>query len=289
MDGEMMMPTFKNLYLLKKCGNKLHIDYCYSSADKPNLIFCCTPICSVVEFRRCYVPFVELGFNVFAIDFTGVGKSEGDMKDFSVDNIIDDFEIIIEYIQSLNDKPVFVFGDTGIGGIIAQYFVASTRKISGFAQFGNAIYRDIPNFKYHRWLIKILYAVINLVSKLFPKLYIPFPIPKYSGYNEVKDNSFYTTHLKRNPKIFHVSINLIKSLMYMLWDKKSYLKENISVPTLVFKTLYDRYFPPDYFDRYYQNLLCTKKMIEIEDVHNSYFFYPDLFAKEVAFWFMEQT
>ena len=77
--------------------------------------------------------------------------------------------------------------------------------------------------------------------------------------------------------------------MYILWDKKSYLKENISVPTLVFKTLYDRYFPPDYFDRYYQNLLCTKKMIEIEDVHNSYFFYPDLFAKEVAFWFMEQT
>jgi len=283
------MDDFRNMYLENNSPNKIYIDYHYQSLNEMNIIFCCTPICSVIEFRKCYEPFIHFGFNVFAIDFSGVGQSDGEMEHFSVNSVMDNFECLVKYIRSLNDHPIFMFGDTGIGGIFAQYFISITNEISAFAQFGNAVYRNMSPLKCPNWLVNIIYPILGVTSRLFPALNVPFSIPKYSGYNEDKDNNFYVEQKKRNPKIFHVNINLIQALMYMLWDKKSSIRSNIVIPTLVFKTLYDRYFSSEYFDEYYENLKCIKKMIVIEDVHNSYFFYPDLFAREVADWYVDNV
>ncbi|RDU25200.1 alpha/beta hydrolase [Anaerosacchariphilus polymeriproducens] len=69
--------------------------------------------------------------------------------------------------------------------------------------------------------------------------------------------------------------------------KNSLLKVPISCPALVFKTLHDRYFSKEYFERYYKALTCEKKLVEVNDVHNSYFMNPDPFMKEIASWVKE--
>lgn len=38
------------------------------------------------------------------------------------------------------------------------------------------------------------------------------------------------------------------------------------------------------FDRYYNALTCEKRLVEIEDTHNSYFIAPKAFMKEIAEW-----
>ncbi|MBQ5675839.1 MAG: alpha/beta hydrolase [Lachnospiraceae bacterium] len=65
---------------------------------------------------------------------------------------------------------------------------------------------------------------------------------------------------------------------------ESMLKMEITCPTLVFKTLHDRYFPKEYFDCYYASLQCEKKLVEINDTHNSYFIHPEPFMREIASW-----
>jgi len=59
------------------------------------------------------------------------------------------------------------------------------------------------------------------------------------------------------------------------------------MPTLVFKTLHDRYFRPSFFDSYYSNLNCKKKLIEFNNTHNSYYLYSKDFCKAVYEWFSE--
>lgn len=276
------MTYFKSLYLNTQLGSRLFIDYYNAGADKPNLIFCWTnlEVGTVTEFRKCYEPFIAYGYNIFAMDFTGRGK-----EPFSEKSLTDDFQCLLGHIRSLNSNPIFVFGDTGIGGIWGQYVVSSSKGISGFAQFGCAVHRNVSPLGYSKGVIAFIYPILTGLAKLFPKVMLTLSIPKYSGYHAKEDNNFYRDMIEKHPNAFKTSFSYVKTLMYVLWDKKSPIRNELTIPTLVFKTMHDRYFPTQYFDMYYEHLRGPKKLVKIDDVHNSYFFYPVLFAKEVAEWF----
>ncbi len=49
-------------------------------------------------------------------------------------------------------------------------------------------------------------------------------------------------------------------------NESSELVNKITCPTPVPKTLHDRYFTHEHFDRYYESLHCEKKLVEINDV-----------------------
>lgn len=266
-------------------GAKLFVDCITSQESRGNVIFCCTPVCSVKEVRRCYQPIAESGFNVYALDFSGMGESEGDIRNLSTQGICDDFDSVVNYIMTQSNEPIFLFGDTGIGGLIAQYYASYTEQISGFAQFGCAIYKDASPLNISKTMLTVIYPVVSALSQIAPRLNFNFTAPKYSGYHADIDNGFYDKMLKRNPKFFSMNIKLIKAIMDIICSRNSFIRKGITVPTLVFKTMHDRYFPRTYFDGYYEKLNCSKKLIEIDDVHNSYYFYPDIFAAHVVDWF----
>lgn len=264
-------------------GNKLFVDQYIIAKDAPNLIFICTPIVSVTDFQVCYQPFTDYGFNVFAFDFSGVGKSEGNAAAMNKETIYDDFISVVKYIKARSDAPLLVFGNTGTGGIIAQELMHYLEDITAFAQFGVCIYGDLSPFGMPGWIGKPAHKFLNLMSKLFPKKKITFNPPAYHGFHADLDNNFYKEWLQKDPDFFKVNFSFPALLMGIFSGRREL---NIKVPTLVFKTNHDRYFSKAYFDKYYQSLTCPKKLVEIDDVHNSYYFYPELIAKEVSEWFL---
>ncbi len=80
-------------------------------------------------------------------------------------------------------------------------------------------------------------------------------------------------------------MSIMSSFLECIVSEKSILKKGVHCPTLVFKTTHDRYFKADYFDKYYNHLTCEKKLVEIEDVHNSYLIEPDVFCRQAVEWF----
>lgn len=283
------MGKFDGIYILNSNGDKIFADQYFNHGNQYNLIFCCTPIVTVTKVKKCYEPFCQYGFNVYAIDFTGIGKSEGDIATFSGESIINDFNSCINYIKKLGDKPIFIFGDTGIGGIFAQYFISITDEIKAFAQYGVGIYGDISPLKYPSIMIKSLYPLVKFMSKTFPKMKVSMSIPNYRGFNAELDNKFYEHLIKEDPSVFRTNIRILDTLLRFFLEKNSKLKMKHKVPTLVFKTMHDRYYSASYFDQYYHGLIGEKKLFTIDDVHNSYYFHADLIAKEVADWFISHA
>ncbi len=247
-----------------------------------NIIVTHTPIFSTEYIFDVYSNLSNYGANIFAIDFTCTGKSLGEPKDFSLNTVVKDFEEVIDYIKTNYSDDIHVYGSTGIGGIFAQYAICSGVNVKSFAQFACANYGDTEMFK----MPKIVAKVVLSILKLFPNANIPFKEPKYTGYRAKEDDDVYRKLEEKLPNFRKTKASVLAALIESVVSKDSNLQNNIICPTLVFKTLHDRYFPPEHFDKYYSSLRCSKRLIKIDDVHNSYIINSDKFCFEVYDWFV---
>ncbi len=248
-----------------------------------NIIVTHTPIVSTLEMQQAYEPLIELGVNVFAFDFSGTGKSGGKEKDFSRDSIVKDMDAVVDYIETNYSSNIHVFGNTGIGGMFAQYYVSSSNRIKSFAQFACVDYKNTAGIGYPYAVVKALCSGLGLL----PNLHFTMKPPKYRGYNEDKDNNFYKVLEQRYPDIWKTSSKILQAMLECFVASDSTIKNGVNVPTLVFKTMHDRYFKPEYFDAYYNSLTCKKKLVQIDDTHNSYYFDSITFCTTVYQWFKE--
>jgi hypothetical protein len=190
---------------------------------------------------------------------------------------------MIDYIAKNFSDNIHVFGNTGIGGIFAQYAVQSgvDTKIKSFAQFACAVHKDTRPMEKPLPLVKLMYHI----AKMLPNLTITFEVPKYTGFNADKDNAFYEKLEEMAPGSMRTKLSLLSTMVGSIVLNKSVLQNEIKCPTLVFKVLHDRYFPAQYFDKYYASLKCEKKIVEINDAHNSYYYNSARFCDEVYTWF----
>lgn len=266
-------------------GIELFVDETTIHPEAANVIFCCTPAVSVTELEKCYSPFKEYGFNTFAFDFAGTGKSGGSPSDFTIKGIGDDFDSLIKYIKEFSAGRIYLFADAGIGGIIGQHYVSGKTEIAGFAQFAVGRYRDLSSFGIPSVIARMCLPFVKLIRKIASHSMFNMKPPKYNGYHANLDNSFYLSQLEKNANFFQVSVHFICVLLEIFVGKTSQIKSSVSIPTLVFKTTHDRYFSAEYFDKYFESLCCVKKLHTVEDVHNSYILYPDKFAQAVSNWF----
>jgi pimeloyl-ACP methyl ester carboxylesterase len=249
-----------------------------------NIIVTHTPIVTTLEMQQAYEPLVNYGVNIFAFDFSGTGKSLGDAKVFSRESIVKDLDSVVDCIESNFSSNIHLYGNTGIGGMFAQYYAATTNRIKSFAQFSCIRFKDtIGGMGYPYPIVKILAFFLSHL----PNMRIPLKPPKYSGYRHEEDNAFYENLTKKYPDIWKTNSKMLKTLMECFVAKDSATKNSVTMSTLVFKVLHDRYFSPQYFDDYFQSLTCNKKLIEINGVHNSYYLDSEIFCKNVYEWFAE--
>lgn len=248
-----------------------------------NIIVIHTPVVSTLEILQAYEPLSEFVVNVFAFDFSGTGKSGGKEKDFSRDSIIKDMDVVVKYIERNYSSNIHLYGNAGIGGMFAQYYVASSNKIKSFAQFACVDYKNTAGIGYPYAIVKALYFCL----KLLPNLHFNMKPPKYHGYNKDKDNDLYNRLENKHPYIWRTSSKMLQTMLECFVASNSAIKNGVHIPTLVFKTMHDRYFKPEYFDDYYNSLACKKKCVQIDDVHNSYYLHSIIFCREVYEWFQE--
>ncbi len=252
-----------------------------SSKDALNIIVTHTPIFSTTYVQAAYEPLSNHGVNVFAIDFSCTGKSKGEPKDFSLSHVIQDMKDVMDYIEENFSGDIHVFGNTGIGGIFAQVAVCGNDKVKSFAQFACVNHSDPSILGMPLSIAKLSYKLMALM----PNVNFKFKEPKYTGYHSKEDNKVYEDIEKVLPNFRKCKMSIMSSFVECIVSDDSNLKKDIRCPTLVFKTLHDRYFSPQHFDKYYESLKCEKKMIEINDVHNSYLITPELFCDYAVKWF----
>ena len=267
-------------------SQKVHIFHYRTGANCKNIIVLHTPVTAV---KNCYECFEQLGriysFNVFAVDYVpGEGECSGEAQDFTLLNMVANLDAVYEYVRGSYSEDIHLLGYTGAGGIMAQYYLGTGCKFKSFSQFACGIYGDTTPLGVPAAFARSVMGILRFLVKIKPTLSMTFTPPAAKGYHAELDNEFYETILVRDPNFFTLKINSFLRILECMVGKESLLKVPVSCPTLVFKTLHDRYFSANYFDRYYNTLICEKKLVEIDDIHNSYFITPEPFMKEIAAW-----
>lgn len=271
-----MSGVWQEIYI----GDTLFCNNYLSSKDAMNIIVSHTPVFSTTMIKQVYEPLAGYDVNIFAFDFSGTGKSRGEAKDFSTESVLSDFKMIMSYISANFSDDIHIFGNTGMGGIFAQYYVCSGARAKSFAQFACAIHKDTRPLGYPYPLVKLIYPVM----KAFPDLTITFREPEYSGPGAELDNGVYQEIERLCPDFRKCKMSIVAAMAESIVSDNSKFMNGAGCPTLVFKTLHDRYFPADYFDKYYDALSCEKKLVEVNGVHNSYYLSSSLFCGEAYKW-----
>lgn len=284
----MSSENWKNIYIINKQKEKLFC-HCYvTSNDAPNILYIQTPVVSVYGMaKKAYEPLSKYKFNIFAVDLSGIGNSEGDIRNISISKIVEDLDSCIDYIKENFNEKIFLFAGTGLGGILGQYYASYSDKLYGFAQFGVGIYKDLSPMKIPIWFAKSMNLGLKIVNKINPNVCFYMTPPKYYGKNKDQDDDFYKMALLENPNMFLVNINFFITIMDIFLGSDSYIKEQVKSPVLVFQTLSDRYFEAQYFKYYYDKLTCKKRIYTVDDTHNSYYFRSDEFCEQVGLWFLD--
>lgn len=274
--------------ILNQYREKLYCRCFFAGPTLSNILYLQTPLVSVSGMlQTVYEPFATQNFNVYAIDLSGIGKSTGNISNFSLDMMVSDINCAIDYIRSKSGAPIFLYASTGIGGICGQYFVSQSNRITAFAQFGVGIFRDLSPMKFPLVIAQVGYKLMKFLAPIAPSFSIKLPPPKYMGIGKEIDDDFYQSISKEYPNFFSANINWVLALLEMFVSPKSSLQKPPQCPTLVIKTLHDRFFPPAYFDDYFNSLTCKKKLYTINGVHNSYYYNAKEICVEVSIWFQK--
>ncbi|ENJ9655219.1 alpha/beta fold hydrolase [Clostridium botulinum] len=282
----------KDCYLKKKNGDKLYVNVLENNKKVPNIIFIQTPIASVIDSKDTYLPLSKYGFNVFALDLSGCGKSEGSMEKFSLENVQEDINTCVDFIIKNYNDVIHFYAGHGMGGILAQYYLSGKTPIKSFAQYGVAIPNDLSITK-NSTLIKFSYPILSFVGKLFPELKINFELianmKGYKGKNAERENKWYEELIKKDPKVTKMSIAFITNFFKMFLSKNSMIKNKPQCPVLVFAPKYDRYTDFSYYEKYYNWLKNPKKIYVIDDSHLSFIWHAEELCKVACEWFKENS
>ena len=251
-----------------------------------NIICIHTPIISAVALQQIYEPFIKYGVNIFSLDFSGTGKSDNGDKKLSRKSFIADLDFIVNYIESNYSSNIHLYAPTGIGGMFAQYYATTSTKIKSLAQFNCINYKKTAGMGYPLLIAKIMYSFL----KLFPNIMIPYKPPKYQGPRHEEDNGFYKDMMAKYPSFKNVGTKFLEIVLAFFIAKDSVAKNSLKIPTLVYKIPHDRFMTPQFFEDYFKNLTCKKKIVEIKNgIHNSYYFDCEIFCKFAYEWFVENS
>ena len=282
---EIKQEGWEDVYVLGY--SKVHIIQNIYDKNKKNIMLIHTPVTSIKNCFECYEQLRRLYlFNVFVMDYVpGEGECSGQTKEFTLENMVANLNAVYQYIAENYSNEIHLVGYTGAGAIIAQYYVRLNPAFKSFSQFACGIYGKTTPLGVPTFMAKLVLAISRWIVNRKPDFTIVFNPPKAKGYHAELDNEFYEImKYFRDADFFNLKLNSLVQILEIMIGKESNLKKEIICPTLVFKTLHDRYFSKEYFDEYYYALTCEKKLVEINDTHNSYFINPEPFMVEIAKW-----
>lgn len=274
----------KNIYIKNKKGTRLFVNVLEVSVDAPNVIYVQTPVGSVCDLKECYAPLSKHGLNVFALDLTSIGRSEGNVEDFTAEAIIEDLNACVAYIQAQYTNAIHLFGGTGTGGVLGQYYVSATQTIKSFVQYGAANYQD-PSPLGNPTLVKGLYPLVSLLAKWKPQRTFSAKPPTYNGVSAEKENQWYRDHADN----MKMSVQLVKTILDIVMHEESALKNKPECPVLLFTAKHDRYYATAYTNKYCEWLNEPKSHHMFDDSHLSFLWHAEEICQKASEWFHQYS
>lgn len=119
------------------------------------------------DYSERYLDFAEklskAGFQVFAFDMRGMGRSEGERNYFgSIQDPVDDLRLALKEFKKFdNHQPWFVMGHSGGGSVVARYAIDYQDDIDGFIL-------TAPLLKRMPEVNKIVIKALKLINTIAP-------------------------------------------------------------------------------------------------------------------------
>lgn len=172
----------------------------------------------------------EKGYNVFALDHIGHGKSEG--KKGHVDNyneLLDSIQELLNEIQRDNTLPTFLYGHSMGGNVVTNFLIRRKPAIQG-AVLSSPWYR----------LATAPPAFQLLLAKLMIKIYPAFQDTAKVDQSAISRDPIEVEKYKNDPMVFN---KITPAFFFPTYENGLYAIEHakeITVPTLLFHGTADK-------------------------------------------------
>lgn len=168
--------------------------------------------------------FAEKGFSVLSFDLRGHGKTPGKFGEYyPYQKYIDDLDLLIEQGRiHFKNTPLFLYGHSMGGNFVINYAITKALNING-------VIVTSPWLELSNHPPRLLLSLINITSKIFPKILIKTPIKPEDLSRELREVHKYKTDPLVHNKL---SLGLLSQLVHFgLIGKRSIYR--INVPLLI--------------------------------------------------------
>lgn len=239
-------------------GLRLHVDVLEHSPEAPTVVF----IPGTAIYAMCYAEFLyklgEQGFNIVGLDPRGHGRSEGTRGDYSIEELMRDAEVAVEYAIKRFGPNVSLMGSSQ-GGIVAFYLAAKGIPVKSvicqnFADLTSPASTQLTRFPR---LSRYMKPLLVKFGSIAPSTMIPVGI--YLDLETIKVKYFGNAKnfMNMDPLALHsVSFRALTSLATTEIPAPV---ESINIPVMVFQGTADSIFPVDYTRDIFDRLTCKKR------------------------------
>ena len=230
---------------------KLHLTILESKETDPCLIFIHGMGLHAMFFFGFLSKLRDEGFNVFALDIQGHGRSEGERGHFTMQEATENVSGVVDYIMENYNDHIGVIG-ISLGGIISFYSVANDPRISSALCCGIA-HPDIPLRS------KGIRIFIEIAAKLIPKRHLNLlrivPLEKVTE-DPVLQNIIMTDELVVPEYTFKTVASFMKLHPKIPFDQ-------IKTPIMIMVGEKEEIIPTEYCQKVYDILTTEKKLVVV--------------------------
>ncbi len=272
---------------------KAYVKILEVSKEVPNIIFIMTPIVTVEDpLALAFMKgLISKNCNVFALDFLGIGNSEGSASNITYRNMKLAILELIKYIRNNYSQSIHFYGGTGTGGVIGQALCSDKaigKYIHSYSQFGVGNFGDLSPAG-NTILLKACFPIIKLLGEKFPGKRLKFKVPNYTGYNAKRENEWYKKTMRQYPGAFDIQLSLLSLILGLHLNKDSPMRKTPDCPVLILASKHDRYFKEKYIEKYYESICGEKNIVWYADSHLAFYWRAEEMNGEVLEWIAEKS
>jgi alpha-beta hydrolase superfamily lysophospholipase len=254
------MSQYETIDIHSEDGTRLSIDILKRKQAKNCIIFIPGTNAYTYIYNDYLFALWEKGHNVIAFDPRGHGKSGGTPGLYSIDELVQDTESVVQYVKKRwPNQKVFLSGSSQ-GGITAFYYSLKDTSIAGTICHNIADLSDSSSVELTRnpLLSRLVKPILPWVRSFLGKLSIPLtyyldlenePVQGFANAKQI---------LYEDPFIHpNVSLKLIHSLSSTPPPRPI---EELKVPIFVLQAGDDQIFRLNYFQRIFDRLKVKKEL-----------------------------
>ena len=208
------------------------------------------------RYARVAENLVRHGYAVYAMDLRGHGRSEGErVLVASFDEFLADLDVLLESVRRREpDKPLFLFGHSMGGTIVARFAATRQPQVRGLVL-------SAPAARVGRRVFPILRRLALLVSRWFPRLRIVG-----LGHRWVSRDPAVIADFSNDPLVFHgrfpvrIGAEILAAAQQMLDSA-----EAVRTPLLILQGTGDRIVDPNGSRQFHERAAAKDKTLRMYD------------------------